>query len=815
MTVTTADEFHRDADAAAPDRRTERDAEPLDATHDQPTPPPPQEFHPLRGHLPTRLSLEPAWQRLLGLAVAVAVTIGFYLATQVYWTAAHPGVDQNGYLFGGRQIAHTLTMKVAPTLPGGTAFDPHFFVGRMWVGFDYGTDAERYYPKYPIGLPVLYAVSLWIGGDTLGPIIAYQISPVAMTLALLATFLLIRRVAGTFAGLLGMLVLAASPTTLHLTNNPNSHASTLLCVAAGMLLLVRWWQRGGWASGLFAGLLIGYAATIRYTEATLLLPILWVIGCRLWDADRRALVTFVHVGGVVVAMLIAASALGRTEAGSTRTTLLVVAATLAIASVAGVVFHLLRLVRDGITRERLALWRDATLVLLGWAVPVAALLSYNLVAMGTLTGYDPTNESTGFRWEFFWDNWETVVRHLGTNGISLLLPVSLVGLVAMFFWNLRLAVFTALWALPCLAIYAFYYWAPDGSLVGYLRFFLTIFPALLIASTWLIAETARFFAHHPDAGPSALEPAYRWSAWKLAVVIGVGVAALLLADPAVRVNVRPISLTPRDVYFEDPLVHQNLLRLDRYGGHYAMMAGVGAFAAAIAAALFVRRRAAVPLAAGLLGLLTVNSLVQGGLPALETESYNRLVLDRNAQQVLKVVPEDAVFFCGDQGMLHHLQFLRDLHTYHGETFNKGFINSLDPANPNFVAEDPQGWDPGRRAGLFERLKAFDQNALDEQARQIIDSATRSNRRVFVAVSRAENDGRRRLERGKPPGLPEPWRRVLDPKRFDLVESAIWLHKPPFEVERVRRQQPRLVRDPRGQFRPVAWAIYEIKPKPPA
>ena len=77
-------------------------------------------------------------------------------------------------------------------------FDPHQFVGRMWVGADLGTPQERYYPKYPIGLPALVATSLWIGGDTWGPIIVYWINPVAMTLAVLATFLLVRLVAGSF-----------------------------------------------------------------------------------------------------------------------------------------------------------------------------------------------------------------------------------------------------------------------------------------------------------------------------------------------------------------------------------------------------------------------------------------------------------------------------------------------------------------------------------------------------------------------------------------------------------------------------------------
>ena len=68
-----------------------------------------------------------------------------------------------------------------------------------------------------------------------------------------------------------------------LTTNPNSHATAVCCATWGMYLLIRWWQlreRGvvvqqRWRP-LGAGLLLGYAATIRYSEATLLLPLMLV-----------------------------------------------------------------------------------------------------------------------------------------------------------------------------------------------------------------------------------------------------------------------------------------------------------------------------------------------------------------------------------------------------------------------------------------------------------------------------------------------------------------------------------------------------------
>ena len=91
-------------------------------------------------------------------------------------------------------FAENLSMELRPLTPGTRyEFDPHQHVGRMWVGADLGTPQERFFPKYPLGYPFLVALSLWIGGDTYGPLAAYWINPVAMTLALAATYLLIRR----------------------------------------------------------------------------------------------------------------------------------------------------------------------------------------------------------------------------------------------------------------------------------------------------------------------------------------------------------------------------------------------------------------------------------------------------------------------------------------------------------------------------------------------------------------------------------------------------------------------------------------------
>ena len=289
--------------------------------------------------------------------LAGLLVVGFFYASVFfYWVPAHPGVDQNGYLVGGKNLAENLTMRLKPTKPGLSMFDPHQFVGRMWVGADPGMPTERFYPKYPIGLPALVAICLWVGGDEWGPILAYGISPLAMSLAVLATYLLVRQLASPFWALCGMVVFASSPVVMGLTNNPNSHATAVCFAAWGMYLLLRWWKRGGTWRAIGAGFLLGCTCTIRYSEGLLLIPLLIVIALN-W---RR--------------------------------------------------------------------WLEGLWALGAWTAPIGLLVWYNLASMGRITGYDGTNESSGFALQYALDNWDAAIRQLGSIALYCIFPFSVIGL---------------------------------------------------------------------------------------------------------------------------------------------------------------------------------------------------------------------------------------------------------------------------------------------------------------------------------------------------------------------------------------------------
>src|SRR5947209_1883222 len=361
--------------------------------------------------LPPSAAQESPRVRLAFTAIAAAAIAVFVVATHPFWVPAHPGDDQNAYLVSGKLLA-------AHFPPGLAVDDPYGFVGKMWVAAPDG----RYYSKYPLGLPALVALGIEVCGPARGARMAYWISPAAMALALAGLFLLIRQVAGSFAALLGVIALAASPAVLLLANSPNSHAVTLCAATWGMLALLAWWQRPTFPRAALAGLLLGAAATCRYTEGLLLLPLALVA---LFNLDRRSRRSLAQTG----------------------------------------------------------------VLLASWLLRPALQLAYNLKVMHHLTAYDATHESTAFGWDHFARNGWTTVRQLSMMGLWALLPLAVLGLILLCARSWRLAAVMLAWLLPGTLLYtAYYYGAIENDGDGYVRFFLSVFPPLVLGAVWYLTR---------------------------------------------------------------------------------------------------------------------------------------------------------------------------------------------------------------------------------------------------------------------------------------------------------------------------------------
>ncbi|MGC4032035.1 MAG: glycosyltransferase family 39 protein [Tepidisphaeraceae bacterium] len=369
----------------------------------QPEPRP--SFRPLQ----TLVSTESRQSRLIAGGLAVAFTIAYFWFLLQYWAPAHNGVDQNGYLVGGRMLAAHGTTGFLPK--------PMEYIGDMWVLND---KTGYVYPKYPVGLPLLYAVCLWTFGS-LGVKAAFLVSPIGAAMSVLGIYCLTRKFAGTFASLMAMLVLAFGQVMLVLANNPNSHASCLAFGIWGMYFLVAFWESGSLWRGLAGGFCLGYAVTIRYTEG---------------------------LNGLMIGVVVLSSIVYSYRRGYHR----------ALAPV------------------------------LGWLIPVGYLVGFNLVAMGTLTGYDTTNESefgAAFTWPHIVENWDKTIRQLHDLGLFFVLPLGLLGMGLALKDSFRRGSMLWLWFIPGTLLYTSYYWAPERG-VSFLRFFLTLMPPIIVGVGVLI-----------------------------------------------------------------------------------------------------------------------------------------------------------------------------------------------------------------------------------------------------------------------------------------------------------------------------------------
>jgi hypothetical protein len=467
------------------------------------------------------LCVETPWYRRGWLALGLVVIALYAVVVFQFWAPADAGVDQNAYLLGGRLISEHFSMKY--TLP-----NPYSYVGGMMVrvtpptipDLTPGADGNPvpgavkfnpdsvYYPKYPFGLPLLYAGFFW--GFKIAAALpmlkhhvnpaqaahwAFLVSPVSSVLAVAGMFFLARQVAGSFSAALVAILLGSSQLMMMLMDNPNSHASCLAFIVWGMYCLLRWMHTGidrrGITAGLFwgilGGLLVGYAATIRYSEILLFVAMCVVVLSRLpWNtlksyaavssaAALAGAAYLIHMQWVAGHSALAGTAAAWTT-GEKATN---------IAVIAGLFIYAALAVTYCVKMNQWQDWRMYLLALvpgLAWAIPVGTLLLVNYHTMGSITGYDSTHESemgVAFQWKFFWLNWEKVVREFYDMGLFFVVPFAVAGIFMLFRRSARVGLITLAWLVPGVMLYMSYYWSPDFS-DAYARFFLTYMPALLL-----------------------------------------------------------------------------------------------------------------------------------------------------------------------------------------------------------------------------------------------------------------------------------------------------------------------------------------------
>jgi hypothetical protein len=418
-------------------------------------------------------------KRFFYVLVALTIATLYFLMLMRFFAPAPglPGIDENAYLVAGKNLA-------AHGTPGMTQPNPYSFVGSMWIR----TANGWYYPKYPAGVPLLNAIAILMGGSS-GKFLAFYVSPLCAAGAILGMFFLGRAVAGSFLGLMGMIILASNPTLSWFANVPGSHAPAVFFSIWGMVFLLAWWKSGKWWVGVLAGLALGYTFTTRYSEGLLILPLLAACIATVRYEKFSWIRAGIHAGifaAVDAVFIIAtvrtshATAIIHPDAAPSTAMLAsgIVLGSLAIAYFIGVLVW---------GQWRLVL--RALVPVAAWFAVVGGLLLFNRMGSGHWTGYDSTNESSGFTYTEFMNKWEFTTQQLYMYGLFLVLPLGLMGMALMFQRSWKLALVMLLWFVPGVILYTAYYWGTQAPGIGFIRFFLTLFAPIIASALWLLASS--------------------------------------------------------------------------------------------------------------------------------------------------------------------------------------------------------------------------------------------------------------------------------------------------------------------------------------
>lgn len=349
------------------------------------------------------------------------ILLGWTWIQTTTFTPAHCEADLDGYATLARRLASRGPIGVVEA-------DPFRHQNHVWVENARG----EVLPKYAPGYPLLMAVFYLVGGDTA----MFLVSPVCGGLAVVGAFFLFRRWSNSAVALVAAAIFAANPIYLFYSGYLLAHASEVCFTVWGMCFLSRWldapdrsvptppgsdsdafvrigkaqgrfhrlrsWigvaNREHALDGLLAGLLLGYAVTIRHTACTLAL-------C------------------VVVAM------------------------------VAKII--------TGVRQRRLPL-KPLLAIGSAYAIFPLLLVAYNWRCFGSPfeTGYGLTGEQFSFSREHLVEHLPPLISGLSSGMMPAIFSVGLVGILATGTVVVRWI--NCLWFFPALFIYGSYYWGGEG-----------------------------------------------------------------------------------------------------------------------------------------------------------------------------------------------------------------------------------------------------------------------------------------------------------------------------------------------------------------
>jgi hypothetical protein len=358
-------------------------------------------------------------------AAGVALILAGHVRTQrELYTRAYSEPDPDGYLVLAKRMARLGPLGVKDD-------DIFYYQSHVWVENARGDILPKFAPGYPAVMALFYR----FGGDEA----MFLVSPISGGLALVGAFLLFRLWMSRFSALMALLFLALNPMFIAYSGYLLTHALDLCVVTWGMYFILQWQRDPRCRWGIPAGLLLGFACTVRHVNAMLCLVVLaaaagvlvsrWRRGVRNQSDEAAAPPPSARLLGWSIAVLLAAYA----------------------------VFPLL-----------LGLYDRAMFG--GWFT----------------TGYALTTEQTSFSWEQL----RTFAPNLGQGMLASQMlwiagPLGLAGILVLGPWSERLM--RMLWVFPIVLLYSTYFFNSASSAVT--RFLLSTLPAF-IGATFALLEKA-------------------------------------------------------------------------------------------------------------------------------------------------------------------------------------------------------------------------------------------------------------------------------------------------------------------------------------
>lgn len=184
--------------------------------------------------------------------IAFLILITHFVFIISFFEPAFSTADANGYFKQAQLIAdHGRTWFQAES--------PIQYVDYQWME----AKGNRFYSRYPPGLPVIIAVLYKLFGPDAGTLINYILT----TFTLLGVLVLCSMWIGKGWALVATAVMACNPIINADAVMGYSHAPVAFFLVWGLVFLARWSTNQSVVSAFFAGLLLGIIPTIRYAEA--------------------------------------------------------------------------------------------------------------------------------------------------------------------------------------------------------------------------------------------------------------------------------------------------------------------------------------------------------------------------------------------------------------------------------------------------------------------------------------------------------------------------------------------------------------------